>query len=283
MAVDEKNSLPTKRLIITSLIAGLLLVIVNTAVWFNRQVFDMESFTETAVTSITSASSRTAISSRIVDEALKDNPVIKGVAGDRAVSLVSGLLDSTLADKLLTASVSKLQIYVTSKNQQDVDIDLTGLKAILTRVIEVSGNNQPTINTANIPDKIVIIQAKNVPDLYNYGIILTWLAPLGFLVAGALLALPYSSDRKHYPSIMTVQGILLVIVGLVSLLVGPLFRPEVLEPFQNANGRIVVGNLYDAFMSTFNSQTMILIYLGLLVCVVALIVRMYPRLKTLIK
>lgn len=283
MATQHAASRMTKKLLLTSLVAGVLLVIVNSAIWVNRQVFDADNFTTTAVNSITSESSRQAIGARISEEALKNTPVLENVIGDRAANLMSGLLATDQANKLLTATVSRLHIYLTSNNQQDVDVDLTGLKTTLARLVEISGSSQDRVNPNNIPDTIVLVRAKDVPDLYAYGIALSWLAVIGFLVAIALLALPYIADRKNYLSIMAIQGALLAAVGLLALLIGPLFKPSVLAPLQNANGRVVVGNLYDAFISTFNAQTTILIAVGVLVCVGALVAQQLPRLKKLKK
>ncbi len=276
-----KEKLPTffnKNLIVTSLVAGLLLMIVNSAIWVNQQVFDTKNFTNTAVTAITSESSRKAIGGRITDEILKDNPVVKNIAGDQLTNLISGLLGTDQANKLLTASMTRLQIYVTSNNQKNVEIDLSGLKDTLTRVAEIRGGDQPSrIDPNKIPSKIVLIESKNVPDLYKYGVILTWVAVVGFVIAGFLLIRPYITDRNNYLSIMIVQGTSLILVGLVSLLIGPIFRPSVLQPFQNPNGRVVVGNLYNAFIETFNSQTMVFIWAGVTLCILSVLIKLVPK------
>lgn len=278
MAKESGAKFFNKKLIVTSLVAGLLLMIVNSAIWVNQQIFDTKNFTNTAVTAITSESSRKAIGGRITDEILRDNPVIKNIAGDQLTNLLSGLLGTDQANKLLTATVTRLQIYVTSSNQKDVDIDLSGLKDTLTRVAEIRGGDQPSrIDPNRIPSKIVLIESKNVPDLYNYGVILTWVAVVGFVIAGFLLIKPYISDRRNYLPIMIVQGASFILVGLVSLLIGPIFRPSILQPFQNPNGRVVVGNLYNAFIDTFNSQTMIFIWVGVSLCVLSVIIKVIPK------
>lgn len=278
MAKESSAKVFNQKLIVTSLVAGLLLMIVNSAIWVNQQVFDTKNFTNTAVTAISSESSRKAIGGRITDQILRDNPVVKNIAGDQLTNLFSGLLGTDQANKLLKATVTRLQIYVTSSNQKDVDIDLSGLKDTLTRVAEIRGGDQPSrINPDKIPSKIVLIESKNVPNLYYYGVTLTWVAVGGFVIAGFLLAKPYMSDRSKYLSIMIVQGASFVLVGLVSLLIGPIFRPSVLEPFQNPNGRVVVGNLYNAFIATFNSQTMIFIWLGIGLIALSVVIRLAPK------
>lgn len=282
MSTQVRTKLLTKRLIITSLVAGFLLVIVNSAIWTNRQIFNTQNFTNTATESITSEPSREAIGARITDEVLKDRPILRNIAGDQITNLISGLLGTDQSSKLLTAAVSKMQIYVTSKNQQDVDVDISGLKNTLTKISELNiVDDTNRVNVESIPDRIVLIQEENVPNLYNIGVTLNWLAPVGFLLAAVLLALPYLANRKDYVFIMTIQGAVIAFFGFIALLIGPLLKPSVLEPFRNVNGRTVVGNLYDAFIDTFNSQTRILIFVGLLVCLVALGIKLLPQVKKL--
>lgn len=202
------------------------------------------------------------------------------MAGDRISALISGLLDTDMVRNLLTGAASRLQIYVTSSDQQDVDIDFSGLKATLARVIDATSNEElDRINPDNIPDKLVLVEADNVPDLYGYGVALNWLAPIAVLGAIALLALPYLRDRKNYPMMILFQGAAVAFAGLVALLIGPLLKPSVLEPFRNADGRVVASNLYDAFITSFNSQTLLLVYIGLIVCIIGLILKVYPMLR----
>lgn len=277
MPETTKQGVSKKSLIITCVIAGLLLLVSNSAIWINRQIFNTQAFSETAVNSITSQSSRDAMAAKIVDEALSNHPKIQNVVDDSLIKLISGLLDGDRLETVLSKSVSKLQIYLTSADQQDVVINLAGSKNVINRLVEVSGRDEAAGNVQQklegIPDQIVIIEEKNIPDFYNYGIAMNFLAPLTFLAAVILLAYPYFRNLKNYLSIMAVQGAALIIVGSAALLIGPLFRPVALGPIQDPNVRVVAGNLYDSFISTFNNQTFILIIIGLAVCAAALIIK----------
>jgi ABC-type enterochelin transport system permease subunit len=86
------------------------------------------------------------------------------------------------------------------------------------------------------------------------------------------MALPYIKDKANYLSIMLVQGITLVVVGLVAMLIGPLFRPVALSSISDPNGRVIVENLYNSFLSSFNSQNLWLIIIGLLMCAGVIVV-----------
>lgn len=280
----HKQSVVTRNFIISCIVAGVLLLISNSALWANRQIFDNNAFNQTAVTSLTSQSSRDAIAAKITDEALQSHPKIQNVVDDSLIKLISGLLDSDRFETVLSKSVSKLYIYTTSSNQEDVAIDLTGVKNVMNKLVEVSARTDANgtlgqkLNTADqklngVPDQIVLINADDIPDFYNFGVAMTLLAPFTLLAAVILFAYPYIRNTKGYLSFMVAQGVTLIFVGLAALLVGPIFRPITLGPIQDPNIRIVAGNLYDSFLSTFSNQTAYLITIGFVVCALALIIK----------
>lgn len=271
MARLSREGALNKRVIITSIIAGVLLLVVNSAIWVNRQVFDQNNFTRTTVASLTSQSSRDALAGKIVDEALQNYPRIQNITDDSLTKIISGLLDGDRVQTLLSKSVSKLHIYLTSNNQQDVVINLSGIKNTINKLVEILGQDQADgqvlQRVENTPDQIVLIDKKNVPDLYKYGIFFSFIAPFAFLIAIGLLAFPYIKDRANYLTIMLTQGVVIALVGIFSLLIGPIFKPAVLSSVQDPNGRIIVENLYNDFIATFDSQSLWLIVSGILMCV----------------
>lgn len=270
VSIQRKDNLK-RNVLITAIIAGVFILVANTALWINRYMFDSQRFTATAVTSLTSESSRTAIATEITDQALKDYPKIKSVVDDTAINFISSLLDSNRTEKVLTGATSKLQIFLTSPKREPVVINLTTAKEVISRLIEVSGReDEARINPASIPDKITIFNPDNFPNFYGLGVTLSWLSPLLGLSAIALLAWPYAKNRDRYKQILMLQGICVATFGILALFFGPLVRPVVLGNIQSANMRVVVGNLYNSFLSAFNSQTYIIIAVGLAAVVTSL-------------
>ena len=254
-----------RNVIITGIFAGLFIVLANSAIWANRYLFDSNNFTTTAVSSLTSDSSRNALATEITDQALKDYPKIKSVVDDTAINFISGLLGSNRVEQILTKTVSRLQIFLTSPKREPVVINLENTKEVISRLIQLSGREEEAmIDPAKIPDQITVFDPDNFPNFYNTGVTLTWLSPLLGLGAITLLAWPYFSHRKQYRELLIIQGACVAGFGLLALFLGPLVRPVALGNIQSANIRVVVGNLYDAFIATFNSQTMFVISAGLL-------------------
>ncbi|HMS23873.1 MAG TPA: hypothetical protein PKB09_03630 [Candidatus Saccharibacteria bacterium] len=270
-----------RNVLISAIIAGVFIIVANTAIWINRYMFNSENFTTTAVTSLTSESSRTAIATEITDQALKDYPKIKSVVDDTAVNFISSLLDSNRTEKVLTGAVSRLQIFLTSPKREPVVINLTTAKEVISRLIEVSGReDEARIDPASIPDQITIFNPDNFPNFYGAGVTLSWLSPLLGLSAIALLAWPYVKNRDRYKELLVLQGVCVAIFGFLALLIGPLVRPVVLGNIQSANMRVVVGNLYSAFTAAFNAQSYVIIAVGLIAVATSLGITALKRYRT---
>lgn len=262
-ATEKKQDHLRRNVLITGIVASLLIMVANSAIWANRYLFNTDNFTQTAVTTLSSESSRQAIAGEIVDVALKDYPKIKALVENTATNFIAGLLDADRTEQVTTKVVSRLQIFLTSPKKDPVVINLTSAKSDINRLIEFSGREGETkIDVNKIPDEIVLFNPENFPNFYQYGVVLTWLSPMAVIGAVALLGWPYVSHRRRFRELLIIQGLCIVASGVLALLVGPLFKPIALGNIQSANLRVLVGNIYDAFIATFNAQSMIVILLG---------------------
>ena len=282
---QEASKPSLKKTIWLSIAAGFFLLITNTAIWVNNQIFDADNFTSTVTTSLTSESSRNAISQEITDRMFADRPIAKRIAGDFSVKLIGGLLDTDQFRNVLTPAVEKMQVYVTSSNQESVVVELGGVKDIITKITNVSESfgRDATVNPENIPNEIIIVNEKDVPDLYKIGVAFLWLAPLSLLAALILLAYPYIKHLNDKRKILITQGSIITVIGLLALMVGPLFKPPVLAVAKGPNGREVIGNLYNSFIASFNSQTIILTLLGVLIVLIGTAWVGYPYVKGMVQ
>lgn len=255
---------------LTTVFAAALLLIGNLAYWINNSFFDTNTFTQTATAALTSESSRQAMANEVVDRALANRPIVKNVAGDTAVKLVSGLLGTNQARALVGAAMSKMQVYLTSSHQESVEIDLSGVKNVIGRIVTISGNEDSNAaeRLEQVPDKLVLLNANNVPDIYPYTLTILWLGPIAVIVALILLAYPYFRWPREYFRISFIQGLSIAGAAALSLLWGPLFQPLVLSPLQSANTRIVVNNLYEAFITRLVDQTYMIIGFALALAII---------------
>jgi hypothetical protein len=271
-----------RKVVVFSLLSAVLLLITNSAYWINNQIFNSDNFTNTVTTSLSSESSRDAISEQISNRIYAENPIAQRVAGDFTAKVVSGLLNTNQFENILTTAVEKLQVYATSSNQESVAIDLSGVKDVVSQLTRVSENlgRDVSFETENIPDEIVILNEEDVPDLYKVGVVFLWLAPISLLGAIILLAYPYTKKYYNRKKILLIQGMIVTATGFSALLLGPLFKPPILSAINEPNNRIVVGNMYDAFINTFNQQTIYLAYVGVIAVIVSLIWFNLPYIKS---
>ncbi len=287
MKKQEQSEKPflRSRLLWLSVAGSFLLLITNSAVWLNRYLFNEQAFATTVTTSLTSESSRHAIAERITDAALEDRPVAQQVAGNVATNAISGLLNTSLANKAIYTAAERLNVAATSSDQEDIVINLGGIKDISARLVNAAAalGRDTQVDPDRIPDSITIIEEEQIPDFYRLGVVFLWIAPVALLVAIAAFAYPYFSKPRDIKKILAVQGACLTLIGLLGLLIGPLFRPPVLSAAKTSSGRTVIGNLYDAFISTFNAQTSVVILFGVLVLLVGVGAYMYPAVRATFK
>ena len=274
MATKKDNF--KRNVILTSIVAGFFLIIANSALWANRYIFDTDNFTSTAVTSITSESSRKALATEITDRALADYPKASAIVSDKAASLLTGLLGSDTVEKITTKAVSKLQVFLTSPVREPVEYNFVGLKETITKLIEVTGREDETrIDVTKIPDSVTLFDPADYPNFYNASVTLNWLSPIAFLGAVALIGWPYAKRRTQFRWTLLSQGVIIVGAGLFAMLLGPLFRPLLLGEIQSPNVRVIVGNLYDAFIATFNSQSLAIVLVGVLMMAAVGVLKIY--------
>lgn len=267
----------SRSLILVTIIAGFLLVIANSALWVNRTLFNDEVFTTITKQSLLSESSRNALAEEIVDTVLENRPLVKNIAGDTITKLISGLLNSSQAESGLKIVISSVHLAITSENPKNIEYDLVGIKNLIDRIVTVVGDEPDTSSINKIPDKIVILDVSKLPKLYVYGTIFLWVAPIALIGAVILLARPHIIRRRLDAKILTFQGFAIIGASVTALLVGPLFRPPLLAQIPDSDLRVVVDNVYNAFIENFNTQTMWLFGLGLIILSMAICSFVYYR------
>lgn len=282
---------PSKLLVIsTTAIAAVLLIVFASMVWFNRYIFDTETFTATATPALTSDSSTKAIATEITDRLLEDRPVLKQVLSDRVITLLAALLTTDLSDRAIQKAVSTLQITMTSNNPQPVEVDLSGLKALLSQLLtfgrQLTGRpeEEQRIDPESIPDSIVLLDQNKVPNVYALGVTLMWLAPVLFIAILVLIGYTlYKAGRAGLNvlrNVLLFQGVALFGAALLAFLIGPLLKPQLLGVASSPNIRTVTENLYNAFVARFNDVALSLILVpSLILLIVALGIWLWPSIS----
>lgn len=279
MSKAEQNTANSRQTILLAVIAAVLLVVANSAFWLNRYIFDANNFASQATASLTSESSRNAVAAVVTDKIYEDRPVIKNVLGNTTQKLVSGLLGTSQFSNALDSAVGRLHVALTSNNRESLVLNLEGIKTTATKIVTTLDDSATGENIDKVPDQITLIDASKLPNFYKFGVVFLWMAPVAMVGAVIALVYPYTKEREQYKKILFIQGVALTSASVLALLIGPLFRPPLLGNVADPNARVVVGNVYNAFMTSFNNQTMYLVVAGVLVLVVTGGLYLVPKLR----
>lgn len=274
---EHINNLHTGLTITLAIIAALLLLVANSAFWFNKYIFDQNNFTPLVTTAVQQESSRRAIANEVTGKLLANRPVLARVAEEPTTNIITGALGSNLAQKVFGRAVDSLHTIATSPNPQDVTLDLTTFKQIATNIAALFAQQtgEQAVNVQDVPDSITIINADKVPNIYSMGVVLLWAGPIALIAAIALLAYPLWAVRRVWhdeAEVLLIDGLAIIAVGILALLIGPLFRPLVLANVQSSNMQTVAGNIYNAFINTFDQQTVWLFVIGGILLLIAIII-----------
>ena len=215
------------------------------------------------MSTITKEPNRRAISQAIVDKIFADRPLADKLIGDRSVNLISEMLNSDLSQKTLNRVASSGYAYVTSKDRQDIAVDLTAIKQPISTIVSLaeSRGRDVKIDPSKIPDKITIINSSELPQVSNY--------IRNMLIAGLFLwltvILTFSIfifiNRKTLVKQLYIVGSVIIGVSILALFTGP-FLPSIISSFvNNINLRTVVTDLASAYLSPFYQQ----LYLTILI------------------
>jgi hypothetical protein len=236
--------------------AAVTLFLAQSSYWVNHTVFNQASFTRITTTALLSESSREAIATSVVNKSLEDRPVIKRIVGERAESLISGLLGTDLSTQALTALTNKTYAYTTSSDRQDIKIDLTAIKTPVTSIISLAQSRGVEVPQTQyqIPDEIVLLQSDAFPDLSGGVKAMLWLGPLFWLSTLVLFGLYIYLGRKDYARRVYTAGLAIIVVAVVGLLANPFVPPPVAAAIPNIDLRPVAENLAAGFLAPFQAQ-----------------------------
>lgn len=249
------------------ILAVLFILAANFAIWLSGSIFDRRAFTKTTVDVIKRPETRNAISAEIVGTAFKDVPAVRSAIGEPIESAISGLLASDRFEPALSGLAEKTNILLTAKQPQAVIIDVSGIKGFLKPIAgALDGRFRKQIIAGDLPDSITLIKKGEIPSTYGWASIVLWVGPiLGLIGLAFLFGLVWSATAETRPQTLKAIGATLAIGSLVFMILIRIMRAPVVAAVQSSNGKIIVGNLFDAFSGRLTSQTWLLAVTGLAV------------------
>ena len=258
-----------------SVLIVILLLILHSAYWMNQNFLNNQNFSQKVSSVLAQDSSREAIGQEVSDQVFKDKPVLGKVAGDKLSSIVTSILGTDIANKVVTRVSSDTVLYLTSAKQKPIEISLSEIKPVIvtlsTVLNSVDKTSNVSIDSSTIPDKIVLLEPGTIPSLYRYSVILSWMVPFSAIIVLGLFALIVRLRKLSIRQGIKRAGILLLSSSVIGMIVGPIFKPPAVSMLQSASLRTLTSNLYDAFWGPFFTQMTYMFILGFILIAVSFI------------
>ena len=253
----------------------ILLLILHSAYWMNQNFLNNQNFSQKVSSVLAQDSSREAIGQEVSDQVFKDKPVLGKVAGDKLSSIVTSILGTDIANKVVTRVSSDTVLYLTSAKQKPIEISLSEIKPVIvtlsTVLNSVDKTSNVSIDASTIPDKIVLLEPGTIPSLYRYSVILSWMVPFAAIIVIGLFALIVRLRKLGIRQGIKRAGILLLSSSVIGMIIGPIFKPPAVSMLQSASLRTLTSNLYDAFWGPFFTQMTYMFILGFILIAVSFI------------
>ena len=253
----------------------ILLLILHSAYWMNQNFLNNQNFSQKVSSVLAQDSSREAIGQEVSDQVFKDKPVLGKVAGDKLSSIVTSILGTDIANKVVTRVSSDTVLYLTSAKQKPIEISLSEIKPVIvtlsTVLNSVDKTSNVSIDASTIPDKIVLLEPGTIPSLYRYSVILSWMVPFAAIIVIGLFALIVRLRKLGISQGINRAGILLLSSSVIGMIIGPIFKPPAVSMLQSASLRTLTSNLYDAFWGPFFTQMTYMFILGFILIAVSFI------------
>jgi hypothetical protein len=239
----------------------------------NQNFINSQNFSQKVSNVLALDSSREAIGNEVSDQVFKDKPILGRVAGDKLASIVTSLLGTDIANKLLTRVSNDTVVYLTASKQKPIEVNLSEIKPVIIAVSKavdtIEKNDIASIDASSIPDKIVLVQPGTIPSFYKYSVILAWMVPFAALLSVGLFVLIVRLRKLSIRQSLKRAGLIIMTSSIVGMIIGPVVKPPAIAMLQSTNLRTLTSNLYDAFWSPFLAQMSYMFMLGLLIFVIS--------------
>lgn len=260
--IQRKTALKFGRVLVIVL-AAVSLFFAQSAHWFNQTIFNQEKITSVVTSNVLSQASRDTIAASIVDRALEDKPLTQRVVGDRAESLISGLLESDLSTRAVQSLSDKTYSYVTTETREDIVFDLSSIKSVISALITVAqtqgSGERLALVESNIPNEIVLVESDSFPNLSGILVFMLWFEPLFWLMSIVLFGIFIYLGRKQYAKYVYIVGLSVVLVAIVGILTSPFLPSPIAASLQYIDFRPTVeGIIYDLLLP-FRDQMYVLL------------------------
>lgn len=253
-----------------SIVATVLFLLANLAIWLNRNIFDQETF-RTHITQVLETDEvGDAIASKILDQTLEERPIVRRLSEGLVKSSVKGVLRSSTFRPAIENLIDEIHIRFISKNTDAITINISGTEDFIEKATSLVDSEKIQENRKfEIPKEIVLVGEGEIPSIYGWGIVLLWSGMLGGLIGlGILIIMLWNTSEKGRISILKIFGSTLVLGSLIMLISVYNFQPSLTTQIENPSTRVILLGLYNSSVEQLIVQTKLMILLGILIVAV---------------
>ena len=257
-----------RMIIILSVIVSVFLVLTSIGLWLERQIFNEERFKNTAVGVIKTDQVREAIADEIIIIVIGDFPELKNLATEFVQPTLAELLNSDFISLAIEEVAGEIQVALTSSEPQAVAIDVSGITGPLKTAVGFIPNLSSEVENAvkDLPSSIELIEKGGIPSIFTIGLILMWvgrLAGVSALVIFGIMVWKAIANRQS--QILRTLGIYISIGAAVFLVLIWAISSPILSTIGSGNIRVIVTNVFEAFLGILLNQTYVIVVGGLII------------------
>lgn len=240
---------------VVTVFAVILLLISTTYYWYKNYIYNVDAFADRVVETIQTDQVSNAIATDIVSEALSGAPLLENLLGDFASSAISGLLGSSEFEPVIDKTARKFHEIVIAEEPEDITLDISPIvnisSALLTVTtitdLGVSGEVQDDLEKiASMDTEVVLVQAEEIPSMYNITYTMAWLGPLAGFIGVILLVYALWATADRVQTVVNF-GVFLSAGVLLYLLAIPYFQSIVVASTTNPLTRVIVDTVFELF------------------------------------
>lgn len=261
MTSSQVKYYPLKLGLLISTLAILVLVSL-TSFWLQSTIFDTDNFTAMTTQAVGKESSRRSIGELVAGRIFEKTPTLRTVFSDRLAEHIAGTLDTDRAKSSIDRLARESQLLVTSPQREPVTIDLTGIKTSIASAQSLTGRTEDNarINVDNIPDEVVLIDTAELPSIHQQAVMVVWAGPLSLMLAIGLAIWWVLRASYRQARLFRIKIVLLSVAlgSLFAITLGPLVEPPFIALGRDAPSQTLMRNVYEAFMSPFYRQAILI-------------------------
>jgi len=252
------------------IVAAVFIFVADISVWAWMNVVDNDRFVVVARQTMEREDVRIAVATIIVERMFEDRPLLRNAVGDEVAAALAGILARDRFQSLFDRLANRMHRVIIAGGIDPVTLDITTVRGVVVALARVFRDEDDVSAIESYPDEIVILEEQRYAALERLVIAIPWIAVSSSLAALGLLVLVFfrAVDRARA---FVHAGSLIVVVAVLTLILSLPVRATLIQQFAMREQRIIVGELYDAFVRSLYAQTLLLGAIGLVMIGIGLV------------